>query len=76
MGFQFRFVVIVLYVTAILIFAVYLHSVNNSIFYQLCTYRAEQSRLKQQLGNQQLRLESLINPTAISQYLELQIDTD
>lgn len=76
MGFRFRFVVVVLYGTAVLIFAVYLRSVNNSIFYQLCTYRAEQSRLKQQLGNQQLRLESLINPTAISQYLEPQIDTD
>ena len=76
MGFRFSFVIVVLYVTAVLIFAVYLHSVNNSVFYQLCIYRAEQSRLKQQLGNQQLRLESLINPAAISQYLEPQVDTD
>ena len=70
MGFRFRLVVIVLYFTAILIFAVYLRSVNNSIFYQLCIYRSEQSRLKQQLGNKQLQLESLINPAAISQHLD------
>ena len=70
MGFQFRFVVIVLFVTAVLIFAVYLRSANHRIFYQLCTHRAEQSRLKQQLGNKQLQLESLINPATISQHLD------
>jgi len=72
----FRFIFAVFCFTAILVFAVYLRSANHRIFYKLCTHRAEQSRLKQQLGNKQLQLESLINPAAISQHLEPQVDTD
>jgi len=64
---QFRFVFVVFCFTAILIFAVYLRSANNRIFYERCECEAEQSQLKQQLGTKQLLLESLINPAAISQ---------
>jgi len=53
--------------TAVLIFAVYLRSANNRIFYELCTFRVEQSRLKQELGSKQLLLEGLINPAAVLQ---------
>jgi len=53
--------------TAVLIFAVYLRSANNRIFYELCTLRVEQSRLKQELGSKQLLLEGLINPAAVLQ---------
>jgi len=67
---RFRFVFAVFYFTAILIFAVYLRSANNRIFYEFCRYRSEQSRLKQKLGTKQLLLEGLINPAAISQRLE------
>lgn len=67
---QFRFVFAVLCLTAILIFAVYLRDANNRIFYELCTYRADMSQLKQELGVKQLQLESLINPAAISQRLD------
>lgn len=67
---QFRFVYAVLCLTAILIFAVYLRDTNNRIFYRLCTHRAQISQLKQELGVKQLRLESLINPAAISQRLK------
>ncbi len=66
---QFRIVFVVFCVVAILIFTVYLHSVNNCIFYELCMCKAEQSRLKQQLGIKQLQLESLINPASIAQQL-------
>lgn len=66
---QFRFIFVAFYFTAVLIFAVYLRSANNRIFYELCTYRAEQSRLKRELGTKQLLLESLINPAAVSQRL-------
>jgi len=69
MGFRFRFVFVVFCFTAVLILTVYLRSANNRIFYELCRHRAEQNRLKQQLGNKQLQLENLINPAAISQYL-------
>ncbi len=70
MSFRFRFVFVVFYFTAILILAVYLRSANDRIFYELCTYRGEQSRLKQKLGTKQLLLEGLINPAAISQRLD------
>jgi len=64
---QFRFVFVVFCFTAVLIFAVYLRSANNRIFYQLCACNVEQSQFKQELGTKQLLLESLINPAAISQ---------
>ena len=67
---HFRFVYVVLCCTAVLILAVYLRSANNRIFYELCTYRAEQSRLIQELGTKQLMLESLINPAAISRRVD------
>ncbi len=72
---QFRFVLVVFYFTAVLIFAVYLRGANNRIFYELCSYEAMQGRLKQELGTKQLLLEDLINPAAISQRIE-EPDTD
>ena len=67
---QFRFVVVVLYFTAVLIFAVYLRGANNRVFYKLSQYNALQNQLKQKLGAKQLQLESLINPSALSKRLE------
>jgi len=67
---QSRFVFVVFCFTAVLIFAVYLRSANNRIFYELCECNAEQNRLKQELGTKQLLLESLINPAAISQRVD------
>jgi len=66
---QFRFVFVVFYFTAVLIFAVYLRSANNRIFYQLITQQAEQSWLIQELTNKQLLVETLINPAAVSERL-------
>jgi cytochrome c-type biogenesis protein CcmE len=63
---QFRFVFVVFCFTAVLIFTVYLRSAGNQVFYQLCSCNVEQSRLKQELGAKQLRLEGMINPSAIS----------
>jgi hypothetical protein len=56
---RYHLVFVVFCLTAVLIFAVYLRSANNRIFFDLCTCRAEQSRLK-------LLLEGLINPAALS----------
>ncbi len=61
------FVFVVFCFTAVLIFAVYLRSANNHIFYKLCVCRNEQGRLKQELGTKQLLLEGFINPAAVSQ---------
>jgi len=69
MRFRFCFVFVIFYFTAVLILTVYLRSAGNRIFYKLCTVDAKQSRLKQQLWQRQLQLESLINPAAISERL-------
>jgi hypothetical protein len=67
---RFRFVFVVFYFTAVLIFTIYLRSADNRIFYKLCTHRAEQNRLKQELWQKQLRLENLINPVSVSHRLD------
>ena len=69
MRFQFRFVFVVFCFTAILIFAAYLRGASNRVFYKLWSINTEESRLKQQLWQKQLQLESLINPAAISERL-------
>ena len=66
---QFRFVFVVFYFTAVLIFTVYLRSADNRIFYKLYTHEAEQGRLNQELTQKQLQVENLINPAAVSQRL-------
>jgi len=66
---SFRFVFVVFYFSAILLFAVYLRSAEDRAFYKLCTEKAEQSRLKQELWRKQLQVETLINPAALSQKL-------
>ncbi len=74
---QFRFVLIVFYFTAVLIFAVYLRGANNRVFYKLSEYNAQQRQLKQELGQRQLLLESLINPAALTKRLnELEAETE
>ena len=67
---QFRFVLIVFYFTAVLIFAVYLRGANNRVFYKLSEYNAQQRQLKQDLVQRQLVLESLINPAALTKRLD------
>lgn len=66
---RFCFVFVVFYFTAVLLFTVYLRSADNRTFYKLCTTGVEQTRLKQQLWQKQLQLESLINPATISERL-------
>lgn len=73
---RFCFVFVVFYFTAVLILTISLRSADNRIFYKLCTINAEQSRLKQQLWQKQLRLENLINPAAVSEHLDEEIDLE
>jgi hypothetical protein len=65
--FQLRFVFAVICLTVVFLAAIFLREANNRVFYDLCTYRAELNRLKQQLGAKQIRLEAIINPAAVSQ---------
>jgi hypothetical protein len=69
MRYQFRFVFVVFCFTIILILTVYLRSTESRVFYKLCANDIKQSRLKQELWRKQLRVESLINPAAVSQRL-------
>jgi hypothetical protein len=69
MRFVLRFVFVVFCFMAILIFAAYLRGASNRIFYKLWSVNTEHSRLKQQLWQKQLQLESLINPAAVSERL-------
>ncbi|MGD2093762.1 MAG: hypothetical protein PVH77_02020 [Phycisphaerales bacterium] len=64
------FVFVIFCFTAVLVFAVYLRSANDRVFYELCTSRAMQNRLKQELGTKQLIVEGMINPAAVSQRFE------
>jgi hypothetical protein len=66
---QFRFVFVVFFFTAVLIFTVYLRSANNRIFYKLYTQETEQSWLIKELTHKQLQVENLINPAAVSERL-------
>ena len=70
MASRFRFVFAVFSLTAILIIAVHLRNSNNRTFYELCTLKAEQSRIQQQLWQRQLQIENLISPTSVSRSLE------
>jgi hypothetical protein len=63
------FIFIVFCVTAFLVFVVYLRSQENRFYYELCTSKARQSRLQQMLGRKQIELESIINPSAIDEYM-------
>ena len=69
MRFPFRFVFVVFCFAAILVLAAYLRGASNRVFYKLWSVNTEQGRLKQQLWQKQLQLESLINPAAVSERL-------
>lgn len=70
MGSRFCLVLVVLFFAATLILAVYLRGSNHRIFYALQRQRVEQNQLRQELWQKQLRVESLINPAAISERLD------
>lgn len=60
-----RFIFVIFYVTAALILTVHLRIDSARAFNQCRGAYVEQGRLKQQLWQKQLELESLINPESI-----------
>ena len=66
----FRFIFVIFCFTAVLVLTVYLRSAKNQTFYKICTINAEQNQLRQELWQRQIRLESLMNPAAVSQCLD------
>jgi len=69
MRYRFYIVFVIFYFTAVLVFTVYLRGLARRNFYRICTVRIQQQRLERELWQKQLRLESLINPAAISEKL-------
>jgi hypothetical protein len=72
----FRYIFIVLVLLFVCLSAIYLRRLQNSAFYKFRTAQAKQSRLKQELWQQQLRLESLINPASVSEAIKNKIKTE
>jgi sensor domain CHASE-containing protein len=69
----FRYIFIVLALCFVLLAAIYLRRSENITFYRFRTAQAKQTRLKQELWQQQLQLESLINPASVSQAIKNKI---
>jgi hypothetical protein len=70
-----RYIFIVLVLCFVCLAAIYLRKTQNSAFYRFRTCQAKQTRLKQQLWQQQLQLEFLINPASVSEALKNKIKT-
>jgi hypothetical protein len=64
-----RFVVVMFFFAGTLLLSVYLRSANHRIFYTLRHQRVEQNRLRQELWQKQLELESMTNPASVSRRL-------
>ena len=58
-------VLLVFYLVAVMVVVVFLRDTNNHLFYTLQAYRTDESRLKQELWQKQLQLESLTRPDAV-----------
>jgi len=59
------FIIVVFVITAVLVGAVYVRSVNNRMYYKFSVCKAEQNRIRQQLGKAQIQVESLISPASV-----------
>ena len=70
MGSRLSFVLVIFFFAATLIVAVYLRDANRHVFYTLQTYKLEQGRLRQELWQKQLRVESMINPASVSRRVD------
>lgn len=70
MGSRLRLSLVIFFLAATLIVAVFLEGANRRTFYTLRRYRIEKDRLQQELWQKQLRLEALTNPAAVSERLE------
>ena len=67
-----RFVYIVFFMTGALVFTVHLRASSVRLFNQYRSAIVEQKHITQQLWQQQLRFESLINPTVLTPRLQEQ----
>ncbi|MCD6395152.1 MAG: hypothetical protein J7M40_16815 [Planctomycetes bacterium] len=71
-----RLIFVVFYFTVVLIGAVHLRVSASRVFYRWCKAQVAQDNLKLQLGDKQLKLEHLLNPSVISERIEKEPDPD
>ncbi|MFA5555037.1 MAG: hypothetical protein WDA68_10870 [Phycisphaerae bacterium] len=64
-----KFVFIIFFVTASMVFAVYIRIRTDQFFYKFTRVTTEHNRLKQQLWRKQLQLESQLNPAVITSHM-------
>jgi hypothetical protein len=62
-----RLIFIIFYLTAMLIGTVHLRVSKSRIYYRYSVTNVHREELKRMLGDRELRLEQLINPSAIQQ---------
>jgi len=67
---QFRFIFVIIALTAVLVFAVHVRITGSRVFYKFQLAHTKQNTLNAELKQKQLQLESLINPAAVSKRLE------
>jgi len=65
----FRFIFVIFSIAVVLILAVHLRSRCDRICHLVNSVDAQQNRLRQQLRQKQLRLESCMNPAAVRQQM-------
>ena len=65
----FRFIFAIFIIALLLIFTVHLRNRCDRMCHLISTVEVQQGRLKQQLWQKQLRLESYINPASVRQQL-------
>ncbi len=71
-----RLIFVVFHLTIVLIGAVHLRVSASRVFYQWRRAQVAQENLKLQLGDKQLKLEHLLNPSVISERIEKEPDPD
>ncbi len=71
-----RLIFVVFYFTVVLIGAVHLRVTASRVFNQWCKAHFAQDNLKLQLGDRQLKLEHLLNPSVIFERIEKEPDPD
>ncbi len=71
-----RLIFVVFHLTIVLIGAVHLRVSASRVFYQWRRAQVAQDNLKLQLGDKQLKLEHLLNPSVISERIEKEPDPD
>ena len=69
-----RLIFVVFHLTIVLIGAVHLRVSASRVFYQWRRVQVAQDNLKLQLGDKQLKLEHLLNPSVISERIEKEPD--